>query len=78
MKSYLLKNKDRLSPESCSTVPKVLAIGGIKPSNCHIPMTYGADGVAVIRCIMHSDDNPLDVAMDMKNSMKLEMDQLLL
>ena len=37
--------------------PPVLAIGGIDDSNCHVPIEFGAKGVAVIRAVF-SDSDP--------------------
>lgn len=36
--------------------PIVFAIGGIDETNCHEPVSYGADGVGVIRSVMQADD----------------------
>ncbi len=41
---------------SHSTLPKIIAIGGINESNCHEPMALGADGIAVIRAILQAPD----------------------
>jgi thiamine-phosphate diphosphorylase len=34
----------------------IFAIGGIDDSNCHEPLAFGADGVAVIRAVVEADD----------------------
>lgn len=36
--------------------PKLLAIGGLDASNCHIPVEYGADGIATIRAVLGAED----------------------
>jgi thiamine-phosphate diphosphorylase len=53
---------DRISP------PIIYAIGGIEKNNCHEPVTYGADGVAVIRSVMQSAD-PARAVKEIKQSM---------
>lgn len=51
------------------TPPKVMAIGGIDESNCHIPVELGADGVAVIRSVLQAKD-PAKAVADMQYNMK--------
>jgi thiamine-phosphate diphosphorylase len=48
--------------------PPVLAIGGIDASNCHIPIQFGADGVATIRAVLQAQ-SPLEVVQDIKSAM---------
>jgi thiamine-phosphate diphosphorylase len=48
--------------------PKVLAIGGIDASNCHIPVEYGADGIATIRAVLKAED-PADSVRSIRASM---------
>jgi len=48
--------------------PVIFAIGGIESSNCHEPVKYGADGVAVIRSVMQAS-NPADVVQRIKSVM---------
>ena len=48
---------DESSPKttaSATTLPKIMAIGGIDETNCDLPMQKGADGVAVIRSVMQA------------------------
>ncbi|KAL3935573.1 MAG: hypothetical protein SGBAC_008937 [Bacillariaceae sp.] len=54
---------------SNKTPPKVMAIGGIDESNCHIPVELGADGVAVIRSVLQAKD-PAKAVADMQYNMK--------
>ncbi len=49
--------------------PIVFGIGGIDENNCHIPIGYGADGVAVIRAILQAP-NPMEVAFQIHDQMK--------
>jgi len=53
------------------TIPPIIfAIGGINEQNCHEPVvTYGADGVAVIRTVMQASD-PGEVVLQMKAAME--------
>ncbi|CAJ1954712.1 unnamed protein product [Cylindrotheca closterium] len=53
-----------------SAPPKVMAIGGIDASNCHIPVELGADGVAVIRAVLQAKD-PAKAVADMQSRMKV-------
>jgi thiamine-phosphate diphosphorylase len=46
-----------------STPTRVLAIGGISESNCHIPVQGGAHGVAIIRSILQAPDPALTTQM---------------
>jgi len=49
--------------------PKVLAVGGIDESNCHEPvLSYGADGIATIRAVLHASE-PKDVVGQIKKNM---------
>ena len=48
--------------------PPVLAIGGIDASKCHIPIQFGADGVATIRAVLQSQ-SPLEVVQEIKRTM---------
>eukprot|EP00545_Synedropsis_sp_CCMP1620_P001231 CAMPEP_0119012172 /NCGR_PEP_ID=MMETSP1176-20130426/6129_1 /TAXON_ID=265551 /ORGANISM="Synedropsis recta cf, Strain CCMP1620" /LENGTH=299 /DNA_ID=CAMNT_0006965091 /DNA_START=23 /DNA_END=922 /DNA_ORIENTATION=- len=51
------------------STPVVLAIGGIDDTNCGEPvLTFGADGVAVIRAVLHAVD-PADAARRIQASM---------
>eukprot|EP00536_Pseudo-nitzschia_multiseries_P016540 jgi/Psemu1/292580/fgenesh1_pg.1138_\ len=36
-------------------MPRVFAIGGIDATNCHHPVAFGADGVAVIRAVLQTE-----------------------
>jgi thiamine monophosphate synthase len=49
-------------------IPKVLAIGGLDASNCHIPVEYGADGIATIRAVMGAED-PVDSVRSIRANM---------
>jgi len=49
--------------------PIVLAIGGIDESNCQIPVSYGADGVAIIRAILQAP-NPAKATLEIYDKMK--------
>lgn len=62
------KVKRALLAEPTTTTPKVMAIGGIDASNCHIPVELGADGVAVIRAVLQAKD-PARAVADMQHSM---------
>jgi thiamine-phosphate diphosphorylase len=54
------------------TPPLIFAIGGIDEQNCHEPvMKFGADGVAVIRTVMHAPD-PRAIVRHMKSVMRNE------
>jgi Thiamine monophosphate synthase len=57
------KSSKHADPEldQISFPPIILAIGGIEKNNCHEPLAYGADGVAVIRSVMQSADPALAV-----------------
>lgn len=44
------------SQQSPLRVPRILAIGGIDECNCHNPVAFGADGVAVIRAVLQAAD----------------------
>jgi len=35
-------------------IPRIFAIGGIDETNCHEPVAFGADGVAVIRAVLQA------------------------
>jgi hypothetical protein len=48
--------------------PPVLAIGGIDESNCHIPIQFGANGVATIRAVLQAQ-SPLEVIQEIKSAM---------
>jgi thiamine monophosphate synthase len=49
--------------------PKVLAIGGIDASNCHVPVVkFGADGVATIRAVLAAED-PADSVRSIRANM---------
>jgi thiamine-phosphate diphosphorylase len=53
--------------------PKVLAIGGIDASNCHIPVReFGADGIATIRAVLAAEDPADSVRSITANMMKGE------
>ncbi len=52
--------------------PIIFAIGGIEESNCSEPVSYGADGVAVIRSIMQASD-PFVAVRRMKLGMKAQL-----
>jgi thiamine-phosphate diphosphorylase len=47
----------------------VFAIGGIDDSNCHEPIAFGADGVAVIRAVLEADD-PAKAVMRIQDNMQ--------
>eukprot|EP00588_Corethron_pennatum_P010552 CAMPEP_0194273082 /NCGR_PEP_ID=MMETSP0169-20130528/6496_1 /TAXON_ID=218684 /ORGANISM="Corethron pennatum, Strain L29A3" /LENGTH=264 /DNA_ID=CAMNT_0039015923 /DNA_START=264 /DNA_END=1058 /DNA_ORIENTATION=- len=75
----LVKKKiiDKLSSKNQSdsklvSPPLCISIGGMNASNCHIPMVYGADGVAVIGAISTSKE-PGKAAWDLRQSMKSAM-----
>jgi thiamine-phosphate diphosphorylase len=48
--------------------PKVLAIGGLDASNCHIPVEFGADGIATIRAVLEAED-PADSVRSIRANM---------
>ena len=58
----------RSNPLSTSTIPpKILAIGGINETNCYEPViTYGADGVAVIKAVLAAKD-PADAVVQIQS-----------
>jgi thiamine-phosphate diphosphorylase len=62
-----------LSAVSGKNPPPVLAIGGIDAFNCHIPIQFGADGVATIRAVLQaaqaSNMNPSEVVQEIKSAM---------
>lgn len=60
------KNKRRIPP------PVIFAIGGINEENCREPVvTFGADGVAVIRTVMQAPD-PREMVQRMKSAINNE------
>jgi len=48
--------------------PIIFAIGGIERENCHEPVGYGSDGVAVIRSVMQAS-NPALAVKNIKEGM---------
>ena len=54
---------------SRSQSPVILAIGGIEMENCNEPVSYGADGVAVIRSVMQASD-PVKAVQQIKKEMR--------
>ena len=52
--------------------PTIFAIGGIDEHNCNIPVSHGANGVAVIRAILQSDD-PANTTRGMFDTMDSAM-----
>ena len=57
------------STSTPSTSPIIFAIGGIEMENCHEPVEYGSDGIAVIRSVMQASD-PADAVHQIKTGMK--------
>lgn len=51
-----------------SRCPRIIAIGGIDETNCHEPISLGADGVAVIRAVSEAD-HPLERVEEMQSNM---------
>lgn len=51
-----------------TTLPRIMAIGGIDETNCHEPVALGADGVAVIRAVLQAD-HPIERVQDMQAAM---------
>jgi thiamine monophosphate synthase len=45
-----------------------LAIGGLDASNCHIPVEFGADGIATIRAVLEAED-PADSVRSIQANM---------
>jgi len=68
-----VKNEIRLAANNADRdegkTPIIFAIGGIEKSNCHEPVSMGADGVAVIRSVMQAPD-PKQSTMDIKSEMR--------
>lgn len=72
VKKYLYKlfnNSKNEQQDMSSPPPVIFAIGGIDETNCHEPVTFGADGVATIRTVMQAFD-PRSAAQCIKNAMK--------
>jgi thiamine monophosphate synthase len=64
-----LHDRAAMDLDSNIAVPKVLAIGGIDATNCHIPVqTHGADGVAAIKSVLQAAD-PYGTVQAIKTSM---------
>lgn len=63
------KVRRALMDDATNHCPIVFAIGGIDETNCDIPVSHGADGVAVIRAILQAS-NPADVTMTMVAKME--------
>eukprot|EP00979_Chaetoceros_neogracilis_P009328 scaffold2116_cov140-Chaetoceros_neogracile.AAC.3 len=61
--------KKAIRKETDGAHPIIFAIGGIESENCHHPVGYGSDGVAVIRSVMQASDPALAVKF-MKEGMK--------
>lgn len=59
----------RTCGDRSSSIPVIFAIGGIDETNCHEPVSFGADGVGVIRSVMRADDPPRMVEL-INESMK--------
>lgn len=69
-RGIIADNSTTYSRSTPTMPPVVFAIGGIDERNCHEPVIkYGADGVAVIRTVMHAPD-PGEVVRLMKRTMK--------
>lgn len=49
-------------------LPRIFAIGGIDETNCHEPVSLGADGVAVIRAVLQAND-PIEKVEEMQTNM---------
>mmetsp|Transcript_21946 Transcript_21946/g.35304 ORF Transcript_21946/g.35304 Transcript_21946/m.35304 type:complete len:382 (+) Transcript_21946:25-1170(+) len=49
--------------------PPVFAIGGIEATNCHEPVSMGANGVAVIRAVLQAED-PAEMVNTLQTNMK--------
>jgi thiamine monophosphate synthase len=66
--------KHALSSSSSShlQLPRILAIGGIDETNCHEPVAFGADGVAVIRAVLQAD-YPANIVEQMQSNMRMTM-----
>jgi thiamine monophosphate synthase len=60
------------SSSSLLQLPRILAIGGIDETNCHEPVAFGADGVAVIRAVLQAD-NPANIVEQMQSNMRMTM-----
>jgi thiamine monophosphate synthase len=58
LQEYIHEQQQQFLIETPTTMamPWVFAIGGIQEHNCHIPVQYGADGVAVIRAVLQAHD----------------------
>ena len=71
VKKYLYKlfNGNNEQQDMSSPPPVIFAIGGIDETNCHEPVTFGADGVATIRTVMQAFD-PRSAAQCIKNAIK--------
>ena len=55
--------------------PIIFAIGGIERENCHEPVGYGSDGVAVIRSVMQAS-NPALAVKHIKEGMYAGVDSI--
>jgi len=51
-------------------LPCILAIGGIDHTNCHEPIVFGADGVAVIRAVLQAE-HPANIVEQMQSNMMM-------
>ena len=61
---------EQLEDDSNLNLPHVFAIGGIDDENCDEPViSYGADGVAVIRAVMQASE-PHKTVLRMKQKMQ--------
>ena len=54
--------------EPNTSIPRIMAIGGIDETNCHEPVALGADGVAVIRAVLQAQ-HPIERVQDMQAAM---------
>ncbi|OEU08967.1 hypothetical protein FRACYDRAFT_249311 [Fragilariopsis cylindrus CCMP1102] len=69
---HALSSSSSSSSSSLLQLPRILAIGGIDETNCHEPVAFGADGVAVIRAVLQAD-HPANIVEQMQSNMRMTM-----
>jgi len=72
IKQALSSTSSSSSSSSLLPLPRILAIGGIDETNCHEPVAFGADGVAVIRAVLQAD-HPANIVEQMQSNMMITM-----
>jgi len=72
VKQALLLLLSSSSSTSQLQLPSIFAIGGIDHTNCHEPIAFGADGVAVIRAVLQAE-HPANIVEKMQRNMMMMM-----